>query len=241
MWSVRSTVAGLLAAVAIAVTLGLVFSHLGGNEMGHGPRMGTDPLSLSLAGFDLSQLIVGVLGVSVVAGDFSSGLMRTVFSAVPGRVPVLRAKALVFGGVTFVLMLAAALTAFFGGQAVYRGEGTVVSLADPGVSRAVIGTAIYASGVGLLGVAVGFLLRTIATGIGVLFAMLLLVPGLVGLLPSGLGEPLTKVLPAGAGQAFMTVSADDKLLAPAAGLVVFLAWVLGLLVLAGVSVRNRDV
>lgn len=241
LWSVRSTVIGLVAAVAVAVGLGLVFSSLGGNEMGHGPRIGSDPLSLSLAGFDLSQLITGVLGVSLVAGEYSTGLMRTVFSAAARRLPVLRAKALVFGSVTLVLMTAAAIVAFFGGQALYGGYEPTVSLADPGVFRAVLGTAVYASGVGLLGVALGFLLRTTAAGIGVLFATLLLVPGLTGLLPDSIGDPLTKVLPAGAGQAFMRVGPDGSLLSPMAGFILFVTWVVGLLVVAGVAVKKRDV
>jgi len=241
LWSVRSTVIGLFAAVVVAVGLGLVFSSLGGNEMGHGPQVGSDPLSLSLAGFDLSQLITGVLGVSLVAGEYSTGLMRTVFSAVAGRVPVLRAKAVVFGSVTLVLMTAAAFAAFFGGQALYRGDVPTYSLADPGVFRAVLGTAAYASGVGLLGVALGFLLRTTAAGIGVLFATLLLVPGLTGLLPDAIGEPLTKVLPAGAGQAFMSVGPDGSLLSPMAGFILFVTWVVGLLIVAGVAVKKRDV
>lgn len=240
LWTVRSTVIGLVAAVAVAVGLGLVFSSLGGNEMGHGPNIGSDPLSLSLAGFELSQLITGVLGVSLVAGEYSTGLMRSFFSAVVGRLPVLRAKALVFGSVTLGLMIAASMAAFFGGQALYRGFEPTVSLDDPGVLRAVLGTAIYASGVGLLGVALGFLLRTTAAGIGVLVATLLLVPGLTGLLPDYISDPLTKILPAGAGKAFTSVRPDSSLLSPMAGFILFITWVVGLLVVAGVAVKKRD-
>jgi ABC-2 type transport system permease protein len=239
--SVRSTVIGLIAAVAVAVGLGLLFSSFAGSGQGGRPeRASIDPLSLSLAGFNLSQLIIGVLGVSLVAGEYSTGLMRTTFSAVAGRLPVLWAKSIVFGGATLVVMLAAAFAAFFGGQALYGGAEPTVALSDPGVLRAVVGAAAYASGVGLLGVAIGFLLRTTAAGIGVLFAMLLLVPGLTGLLPDSIADPLTKVLPPNAGQAFMSVADNANLLSPTAGFLVFLLWVVGLLVAAGVAVKKRD-
>lgn len=239
--SVRSTVIGLIAAVAVAVGLGLLFSSLAGSGQSapHGGPSG-DPLSLSLAGFDLSQLIIGVLGVSLVAGEYATGLMRTTFSAVARRLPVLWAKTIVFGGTTLVLMLAAAFAAFWGGQALYGGTERTAALSDPGVLRAVLGAAVYASGVGLLGVAIGFLLRTTAAGIGVLFATLLLAPGLAGLLPDTVGDPLTKVLPSNAGQAFMSVADNTELLSPGAGSLVFLLWVAGLLAAACVAVTRRD-
>lgn len=239
--SVRSTVIGLFAAAAVALGLGLLFSSLAGSTDGpRSERASIDPLSLSLAGFNLSQLIIGVLGVSLVTGEYSTGLMRTTFSAVAGRLPVLWAKSIVFGGATLVVMLAAAFAAFFAGQALYNGAEPTAALSDPGVLRAVLGAAAYASGVGLLGVAIGFLLRTSAAGIGVLFAMLLLVPGLTGLLPDSVGDSFTKVLPSNAGEAFMNVGDNANLLSPTAGFLVFLLWVAGLLVVAGVTIKRRD-
>jgi len=238
--SVRSMVVGLLGAGVVTVGLGILFSWLAGSGEGPGRREANDPLSLSLAGFNIGRLVIGVLGVLVVTSEYSSGMIRTMFAAVADRLPVLRAKALVFSGSTLAVMAVAAFTAFFVGQAVYGGSAVTVALGDPGVLRAVVGTAVYAAGVGALGVALGFLLRSTGAGIGVLFATLLIIPGLVGLLPASVSDPLTKVMPSNAGEAFTSVARDSSLLSPTAGFLVFALWVVGLLVAASVVVRRRD-
>src|SRR5690606_2516707 len=48
----------------------------------------------------LNVLIVSVLGVLVIAGEYSTGMIRSTFTAVPRRVPALLAKFLVFAVVT---------------------------------------------------------------------------------------------------------------------------------------------
>ena len=62
-----------------------------------------------------------VLGVLVITGEYSTGMIRSTFIAVPKRLPVLWAKAVVFAAVTFVLMLPSVLIAFFASQAILRG------------------------------------------------------------------------------------------------------------------------
>ncbi len=57
------------------------------------------------AGVNLSQLAIAVLGVLVITGEYSTGMIRASFTAVPKRLPVLWAKIGVFGVVSFLLML----------------------------------------------------------------------------------------------------------------------------------------
>ncbi len=66
---------------------------------------------------NLSQLAIAVLGVLVITGEYSTGMIRASFTAVPKRLPVLWAKLGVFAVVTFVLMLPSVVIAFFGSQA----------------------------------------------------------------------------------------------------------------------------
>jgi ABC-2 type transport system permease protein len=54
-----------------------------------------------------------------------------------------------------------------------------VSLSDPGVLRAVLGTGIYLAAIAVHGVAIGALLRHAAGSIGVMFVLLLVAPGLL--------------------------------------------------------------
>lgn len=245
--SVRSTVVGLVAALVVAVGLGLILSAAAGSgSTVPGPPgdpaggLGSDSVSLSIAGFTLAQLIVGVLGVLSVTSEYATGLIRTTFSAVTRRLPVLQAKAMVFGGVALAVMLVAALLAFFGGQAVYSGTAATAAITDPDVARTVLGTAFSTAGIGVMGVALGFLLRSAAAAIGVLFGGLLLVPTIVGLIPGSLSDAITKVLPSSAGSAFTSVTSSTDLLSAGMGFAVFVAWVVGLLTLAAVVVRRRD-
>lgn len=237
--SVRSTLITFAAAVIVAVGLGLLFSALVGNSS-QSTRATPDSLSLSLAGFSLAQLIIGVLGVLIVASEYSTGLMRTTLAAVTKRMPVLWAKVGVYATLTFGVMVVAAVATFLGGQALYAGKGATVSLSDGGVLRAVIGAAVYITGVGVMGVALGFIMRSTAAAIGVLFAGLLLIPGLAGLLPGSFGHTLTKLLPSNAGQAFMSIGSHSDLLSPLAGFAVFAVWLAGMLAGAAFLLRRRD-
>lgn len=237
--TVRSNLVTIGAAAAVFVALGLLFSSLAGS--GDGPaRHGLDSLSLSLAGMRLSQLVVGVFGAVFVAGEYSTGMIRTMFGAVVTRVPVLRAKAFVLGFAVWLTMTAAGFLAFFGGGAVYDGVLPVPSLGDDGVLRAVLGVGVYAAGIALLGLALGFLLRSSAAAIGVLVTTLMIAPLIFELLPSWISDHVTKYLPSNAGESFTSVTAAGDLLSPTAGFLVFTVWVIGLLTAAAVVLRRRD-
>lgn len=132
--SLRSTALTLLTAVVLLVGLGLLFSwgeesHLA--EQSPAERLRFDPTLTSQRGMFLAQLAVGVLGVLVVTGEYGTGMIRASLTAVPKRLPVLWAKALVFTAVAFIVMLVAAAAAFFGGQAILATQHIGVPLSAP--------------------------------------------------------------------------------------------------------------
>jgi ABC-type transport system involved in multi-copper enzyme maturation permease subunit len=239
LWSVRVNVLGIAAAAVGLVLLGVLFSAFGNTDQG--PRGNVaDSVSLVFGGITLSQLIIGVLAALFVGSEYASGLIRTTFGAVGRRTRVLRAKAIVFGAATWLAMTIGAFGAFFAGSAVYGGDLASHSIGDPGVLRAVLSAGFYGACVALIGIAVGFLLRSTAAAIGVLIGLLMLAPVLVGLLPGTIGDTLTKILPSKAGDAMMSVTSPDDLLSPWFGFAVLVAWVVGLLAIAGVALRRRD-
>jgi ABC-2 type transport system permease protein len=237
--SVRVNVAGIAAAAVALVLLGVLFSALGGTDLGPGGTA-TDSVSFAFGGVSLSQLIIGVLAALFVSGEYASGLIRTTFGAVARRTRVLRAKAIVFGGVTWLAMSIGAFGAFFAGSAIYSGDLPSYSIGDPGVLRAVLSAGFYGACVAVIGIAIGFLLRSTAAAIGVLLGLLMLAPLLVGLLPGTVGDTLTKILPSNAGEAMMSVMSRDSLLSPWLGFAALVAWVVGLLAVAGLTLRRRD-
>jgi ABC-type transport system involved in multi-copper enzyme maturation permease subunit len=240
--SVRSNVISLVAAGVLLVLFGALFSSLAGSDEALPPNAtaGTGSLAMSFGGMNLSQLVLGVLGAVFVAGEYTTGMIRTMFAAVASRSSVLRAKAIVLGTGTWIVMTTASFVVFFAGQAVYAGDGATYALTDDGVLRAVIGGGVYGAGIVLMGLALGFLLRSTAAAIGTLVGVLMIAPGLVGLLPDAVGESIGKILPSNAGQAFLAVEGGDMLLSPGAGFAVFAAWTVGLLAAAMVTLRRRD-
>lgn len=237
--SVRVNVVGVAAAAVGLMLLGVLFSALAPTDMGPGGTA-TDSVSLAFGGTSLSQLIIGVLAALFVGSEYASGLIRTTFGAVARRTRVLRAKAIVFGGATGLAMTLGAFAAFFAGSAVYSGNLPSHSIGDPGVLRAVLSVGFYGACVALIGIAVGFLVRSTATAIGLLLGLLMLAPLLVDLVPGTVGETLSKIVPSNAGEAMMSVTSPGSLLSPMLGLAVLVAWVVGLLTLAAVALRRRD-
>ena len=237
--TVRSNVVALLGAAAVAVGFGVLFSSLGASD---GPaETAGDALSLSLGGFNLSQLIVAILGVAIVAGEYQSGLIRAWFAAAPDRVRVLLAKVGVFSTVVLVMTGLAALVAFLAGQAVMADSLAPLTLSDDGVVQALAGTAFYAACIGAMGVGLGFLLRSTAAGAGVVVTTLMIAPLLVGLLPGSIGDPIGKILPSNAATAVTGMSGPEtELLSTGWGLVVLCGWVAVTLGAAAVALRRRD-
>jgi ABC-2 type transport system permease protein len=249
-WSVRSTVWTLLSAVIVIPTVGMMISAVitgdvtpqAGAGAGGGHRLGgLSPLDASLAAVDFGVLIVGVLGVLVGSREYSTGQIRTTLQAVPHRLTVLGAKALVTGSVVFGTMLVAVLAAFFGGQAILSSGGHAsASITDSGSVQALLGAAFYLAGVSLIGVALGFLLRSTAGAIGTLIAALMIVPGILGLLLPSSWSGVLDYLPGAAGDAMRGVSNYTGSLGAWAGLLVFVAWVVVLLAGAGAVLKRRD-
>ena len=120
------------------------------DTMSPAERADQNPLDIALAGVGIAQLAIAVLGVLVITGEYSTGMIRASLTAVPKRLPVLWAKAGVFAAVTFALMLPSVLIAFFASQAILaRHDILETSFSHPGVARAVVGGALYLMLVGV--------------------------------------------------------------------------------------------
>jgi ABC-type transport system involved in multi-copper enzyme maturation permease subunit len=173
-----------------------------------------------------------------VTAEYATGTIRCTLAAVPRRLPVLGAKAVVFGAVTMVAMMVATFAAFLGGQAIASTTGA--SLGDGDVLRAVIGAAVYLTGVGLLGLSAGVILRGTAAAIGALFAAMYAVPALFPLLPDAWNTTIGPYLPSNAGMAVMSVTRTAGTLAPGTGLAVFAGYLLVAFAVAAILLKRRD-
>jgi ABC-2 type transport system permease protein len=244
--SLRSTWYSLLATVVIVAGLGTLFSAVRAHRFnqGIGPDgrlAGFDPTQVSLRGVFLAQLAIGVLGVLVITGEYSTGMIRSSIAAVPHREPVLIAKALVFAVVAFVVTGVASLVAFLLGQQALASTHLQASLSTPDANRAILGAALYLTVIGLLGVGLGFLLRNTAAAIAGLFGIVLVLPLLTNALPDPYSTDVAKYLPLNAGTQIMSVThPDPSMLGPWTGLGVTALYAVVALVAGALMLKRRD-
>ncbi len=241
--SVRSTVWTLFVAVVATVGIGALITIARvsrWNDLSARERLSLDPTTISLRGVFLAQLAIGVLGVLVISSEYTTGMIRTTFAAIPNRPLVLFAKAVTFTVVAFVVSTIACFVAFSIGQSILSSKHANVSLSDPGILRAVVGAGTYLTLVGLLGLGLGTLLRRTAGAIATLFGLVLVLPALTEALPSPWNTDVGKLLPINAGRAVFAVRPSTDLLSPGQGLVVLLVTVSVVLVMATLALVRRD-
>lgn len=244
--SVRSTIWALVLLFVLTLgftTLitGLTASQWSSTGASDRQSVTDDTVSFILgAGFQLSQLTICVLGVMVIASEYSTGMIRASLLAVPKRLPMLLAKSSVFAILVFVVGLLVAFPSFFIGAAIMHSHAPV-AISDPGVFRAVIGAGLYLAVLGLFALAVGALLRNTGAGItGVVGFVLVLAP-LAQLLPGSLGKHVHAYLPSEAGQLIARAHQNkDDLLSPWQGFGVFCLWTALLLIAASYLLQRRD-
>ncbi|WP_329545705.1 ABC transporter permease [Streptomyces sp. NBC_01356] len=241
-WTLRSSWITLGVAVFLLILFGTIAAHTyspqeagdGGGPLG--PDAGsTDAVSLALTGVTFGSLAIGVLGVLLSAGEYSTGMIRSTLTAVPRRLPVLWAKAAVIAPVVLVLATLGVLAAFLLGAPGLDGESISLSLGDEGVLRSLAGAGVYLALVAVFGVALGMMIRSSAGAIATLVGILLILPGLASLLPDSLYDTLSPYFPSTAGQAVYALEQSSDALSPGAGLAVFAGWVA--LALAGAAYR----
>jgi ABC-2 type transport system permease protein len=241
--TVRSTAWSLLATVVSLVGMGPLLTGLEvsrWDQRSAAEVAGFDPLLYSFAGLNLAQLSVGVLGVLVMTSEYSTGAIRLSLAATPQRLSLLVAKVVTFSSVVAVVSVVSCFVAFFICQAMLAPRHAGVSIGDAGVLRAVIGGAVHLTLIGAVAVGAGAIVRRTAGAVSVLFAVLLVVPGLVLLLPQPWNDDVTRYLPSSAGVALSAVVRFPNLLSPLAGLVVLCLYCAATLAVAGVLLARRD-
>ncbi|MET9297267.1 ABC transporter permease [Streptomyces sp. NPDC003077] len=193
LWSLRSTylvlAGGALAVIGINVNSAVSnAAHLSEQAASPSeppgipdlPEYAFDALHTAFVdpAWQLLMIIAATVGAIAVFGEYTSGLIRTTFAAVPDRRAVVAAKATVVSAVMLALGTFVSGTSFGVTQAVLREHGGL-SLGDPGALRAVTASALIAPLCALVGMAVGALIRHAAGSIVAVIALLLLIPTLL--------------------------------------------------------------
>lgn len=241
--SLRSTWVTLALAAALSVGLAAIIGSTLGDPQdgGGGPpaSVAADPTSALLTGTAIASLVLGVLGALAASSEYSTGTVRASLTAVPRRLPVLVGKAVVLAVVTALAGGAMTAGAFWLGSSLL-GNGLSASWGDPGVVAAVVGNTGYLVAVAVLGLALGWLLRSTPGAITVLVAIVFVLPPLLQLIPWSWMQTATEYFPAVAGQWLRATVAVPGALSTGAASLTLAVWALVPLVAGAVMLVRRD-
>ncbi|SCG41742.1 ABC-2 family transporter protein [Micromonospora echinaurantiaca] len=197
------------------------------------------------AGYLLLMLAAASVGALTLVGEYQSGLIRATFAAVPARRSVVAAKAAVLTAVMLVLGLVTAATAFWVSQAILSGRDAGWSIGDPGVARAVLGSALLVPVCALIGMGLGAVIRHAAGAVVAATAVLVLLPLMVDSDKHRWIAELRHALPVPAWQRLIEVHPDvlnpDPFPATVTGAWLgFAGWSLAATLVAVAVVHRRD-
>lgn len=236
--SVRSTIWSLLVAVVFTVGLSALVPEVRMHHLRAGEHI-DNPLELTLAGIQMAQLAIGVLGVLVISGEYSTGMIRSTMAAAPRRLPVLWSKAIVYGATILALMLPSAFIAFFIGHAIMQPHHQAVAFGAGGVVRALVGAALYLTVIGLFALGIGAIVRNTAGGIALFAGIMFVLPPLMNVLPTSWNNAASPYLPLQAGERVLQLQGGT--LSPWQGFAVLCGYAVAALVVAAVLLKRRDV
>ena len=242
--SLRSTRWSLGVGMLLTIALPIVFAAVTASHWAHmsaAERADRHPLDIALAGVNVAQLAIAVLGVLVISGEYSTGMIRSSLIAVPKRLPVLWAKIAVYAAVSFILTLPAVIIAFFASQAILsRHHILQISFGDPGVARSVLGGALYVTLVGIFALGIGTILRNTAGGIAAFAGIFFVIPPLMNILPTSWNNAISQYLPSEAGRQLFSLHQAAHSLSPTAGGLLMLGYCALTVTVAAMLLVRRD-
>ncbi len=235
--SVRSTYWSLLVAVVTPVAVSAVVAFAFTSARNQGPP--PDPLLPEVISLEYAVIAVSVMGVLAFSAEYSTGLIRVTFSAAPRRRAVLAAKAVVLAAVTLAAGELVAFVSFWLVQAVLAGHRQGVSLGRPGVAGAVLSAGLLLCVCGLLGLALGAVIRHTAGGIAATVAVILVL-AILALLPAPWNGRLGRFTLLEAARQVSALHPATDLFSPGWSLLVVLAWPAAALAVAAALITRRD-
>jgi ABC-2 type transport system permease protein len=240
--SVRST--WIVLGIVALVTVGLAGAIGWATRPAAGARIGVaDVTAHAFQGVDLFSLVLGVFGIVAITGEYGSGAIRSTLTAVPRRLPVLWAKALVLVVAAAPVMVVSCVAAVFVAQ-LFTPGGDRIGLTDPTLLRATAGAAVAPLTMAVLGVAIGTMVRHTAGAITTYVVAMLILPAVLpAALPGSTGHTVIAYVPVAASQALYTATGGGNpftMLSPGPALAVLAGWMTVALAGAAAVLNGRD-
>ncbi len=199
--------------------------------------------STALFGVYFGQLIVAVLGVLAISGEYSTGMIRSSFAAVPRRTPIFVAKSIVLFVSSFVVGIVTTLAGYAIAGPVLSGKGFPVDITQSDTVWAILGAGAYLGLVSVFALGLGTLLRSAAGGIAAALGVVFLLPIIVTILHSLLSTvdwlgDVPKYLISNAGQAM--AGGGGTTFEPWQNVLVVVVWTAVSFVAGAIIMKRRD-
>ena len=252
LWSLRSTsgalAAGALAVIGICANSARSNVHLIRANGTEEQRLAIDPLHAAFVpdAYLLLMIVAAAVGAVTVSGEYTSGLVRATFAAVPARRQVVAAKAFVVGAVLLVFGAAVAGISFGLTQAIYDQVRIGLPVGAPGALRAIAASAVLAPVCGLAGMAVAALVRHGAGAVVTAVVVLAVLPRLFAGETYRWVKEIGNAMPVSAWSALVENPAVRHApsrypVEPGEAWLTYGAWALVAVVVAVTAVHRRDV
>ncbi|MBT2548290.1 ABC transporter permease [Arthrobacter sp. ISL-65] len=198
-------------------------------------------VTVPTSGAAFAQLILGSLGVLLMSSEFTTGMARSTFAAVPKRLPAFIAKLVVVVVSAFVLTAVSTYIAGLVSVPILDNFGLKLDLASPQSVKLLLVTSAYVAAVAAIGMALGTLLRNSAGGIMALVGLFFVAPIAFQLIPGDFFEEARKYLPGNTITPLTAVEHVPDTLEVWQAALVLGAWVVVPVVLAMILLKKRDV
>jgi len=252
--TLRSTLWALIITVVVMVGFSLLlaaFAHnfatpsAGGDGQGP-PSAGMTNTEVvqfvNTFGYHFAVLVVAVLGVLLITGEYGTGMIRSTMAAVPQRIPALIAKYLVVGVTTFVVSLAAIGISYLVTKPILGRHDLNAGLSGQTI-RVFLACSLLLAMISLLALAIGALMRHSAGAISTVLGVLLLVPIILGILGNFVSwaSDIAKWMPNSVADRMLATTTASGDLTPWQGFGMLALYVVVLAAASAVLLRRRDV
>ncbi|GAB5078287.1 ABC transporter permease [Arthrobacter sp. AD-310] len=193
------------------------------------------------SGIAFAQLIMGSLAVLLMSSEFTTGMARSTFSAVPKRTPAFVAKLLVVTVCAFMVTVVSSFLAYVAASPILDNYGFDIDLGTDHSRRLLLVSGLYVAAVAAIGMSLGTLLRNSAGGIMSLVGLFFVVPIAFQLIPGEFFEEARKYLPDNLFERITTANPAEGALEVWQASVWLGAWVVIPVTAAMVVLKQRDI
>jgi len=260
LWTLRSTLWCCVILVVLSVGFGLLLSSFQRPQTPGAPAAAALTLGAQQAvalsdatiGVGIGQLVLSVLGVLVISGEYTTGMIRSTFAAEPKRLPTLFAKAAALAVTTFLVSL---ITVFGTAAVIFPilpGIHVHPNWGDSNLLIGLLGGAAYLALISLLAFTIGAIIRSTAGGIAAAIGLVLVVPTVLEIVSGTTGliwiDNVVNFLPTQAGRLLYGYGSPTAgvtktgvvILDSTSGGLVLVGWFVVLFVVAAVLLKRRD-